>query len=200
VVGLAWVLSGCSPFSAASTIFSQAKPYVVSQKQSFSHPLNKVMAASADCLRDTGFDVARVEHFNEKGLILGRWKDISVRLSMEAITPGMTKVAGKIHSSSSFREFSSETEIFTRVRSILERKEPLNWRELVSGMVAVHASPDEKSPVIAYFGPGANADVIIEEGDWGMIALMDNSAGYIPTIHIGTARAVQAQKEEFTNP
>ena len=53
-------------------------------------------------------------------------------------------------------------------------------------MAAVHVSPDEKSPVIAYMGSGTTANVIKEEGNWGKIKLMDGGAGYISLKYLGS--------------
>lgn len=178
-------LSGCTLWSAVPVTLKEVKDYVVGQEQSFSHPLNRVLAATVFCLKKSGFTAVRIEHFNNKGLVRGDWGEASVKLTMEAITPGMTKVSSKVHRGEASREFSSETEIFTQTRRTLSSQTTLHWDKLVYGMVTVHAEPQESSPVIAYLGFGATASVISESDGWSRIALMDQGAGYVLSRHLG---------------
>ncbi len=185
---LAWWLSGCSVWSAVPVTLKEVKDYVVGQEQSFSNPLNQVLAATVFSLKKSRFTVVRIEHFNKKGLVRGDWDEASVKLTMEAITPGMTKVSSKVHRGEASREFSSEIEIFTQIRRILESQTPLQWEKLVHGMVTVHTEPRDSAPVIAYLGTGATAGVITDHDGWSRISLMDEGAGYILSRHLGHER------------
>jgi len=192
IVALAVVMilfSGCSPFALIPVTLREVKNYVVAQEQSFSYPLDRVMGATTHSLSQTGFTLSRIEHFNRKGLILAHWEEMSVKLSLESITPGLTKISSRLYRDKTAREFSSEKEIFSHVREILQSERPFHWKEIVRGMVMVHVSPDEKSPVVAYLGPGENADLIDEEGSWGRIALMGDGTGFMKLIHLGPPKS-----------
>ena len=159
------------------------------QEESFSYPLDRVLAAAACCLKQSGFTLVRIERFNRKGMIEAAWLDTGVILRLDTVTPGLTKVRSKIRRSDAMREFSSEQEIFNRIRSTLEQGGPVRWKEAVFGMVAVHLGPDKKSPVLAWFGPGAKAGVIREQGPWAVVSLMDGGSGYILKRYVGPAPA-----------
>jgi len=175
---------GCVGFSAVPVTLKEVKDYVVGQEQSFSHSLDRVLAATVYNLRQTDFVILRIEHFNQKGLIHANWQDTSVKLSMETITPKLTKVSSMVRRGDSLREYSLEEEIFNNIRTILQREKLPNLGKLTREMVKVHLSPDKNSPVIAYMGLGARADLIKEEGDWGKIVLMDSGIGYIALKHL----------------
>ena len=108
----------------------------------------------------------------------------SVKLSIETITPKLTKVIVKVKGDNSSREYSSEDELFANVRETLKEGKEIDWKGLIKGMVTVHLKPDNNSPVIAYLAPGALTDVIGREGKWVKIGLMDNCTGFIANEHL----------------
>ena len=183
----ALLFQGCSVWSAIPVTLKEVKDYVVGQEQSFSHPINQVLAATVHNLRQAGFSVEQIEYFNEKGLIKANWKETSVILDLNTITPSLTKARTKISRGEGYREFSSEQEMFNNVRRVLDSGKPLNWETLTAGMVKVHVKPDGNSPVIAYLGPGVKADLLREEGKWGEIQLMDGGTGFIALKHLKPA-------------
>jgi len=184
---------GCGIYSAIPVTLKGVKDYAFGRQQSFSYPLDQVIAASAHNLRLSGFVIGRIEHFNGKGLVNAKWEGISVKLSLESITPKLIKVASKVSRDNNFREFSSEEELFGNIRNTLQKGLSPDWAELTQGMVKVYLSPDKGSSIIAFLGPGTSAGLISEEGNWGRIALMDKGAGYVALKHLELSSAVDNQ-------
>lgn len=181
---LSLILSGCAVLTAVPITIKEVKDYVVGRDQSFSCPLDQVLKSSVYNLRKMGFTILRIESFNKKGLVQADWETTSVKLSMETITPKLTKVIVKVKSDNTSREYSSEDELFANIRETLKEEKEIDWKGLIKGMVTVHLKPDENSPVVAYLAPGALADVIDQEGPWVKIGLMDNCTGFIANKHL----------------
>ena len=170
----------CSPLSAVPVTLKEAKDYVIGQEESFSHQVNRVLAAVVHDLAEMNFKIKRIERFNQKGYISADWGDASVCLSLEAITPKLTKVVCKLKRGDvSTREYSSEEELFNRFRETLSEDNHFDLKKLAAGMAEIHASADKDSPVIGYLGAGAEAQLLRMEGRWARIALMDNYFGYV---------------------
>ena len=131
-----------------------------------------------------GFTISRIESFNQKGLVQADWDTTSVKLSMETITPKLTKVIVKVKSDNTSREYSSEDELFFNIRETLKEGKEIDWKGLTQGMITVHLKADMNSPVIAYLAPGALTDAVGQEGQWVKISLMDNCAGFIASKHL----------------
>ena len=185
VVWIFLVLAGCSPLSAVPLTLKEAKDFVFGQEESFSYPMGEVLRAAVGTLRRIGFSIGRIEHFNRKGLIDAHWQDTSVTVSLDTITPRLTKIKCKFHRRSSMREYSSEEEFFNNVRETLKRGESASWERLGENMVTVHRAPDPASEVIAYLGSGEETELLEEMEDWGRISLMDNCAGFVALKHLG---------------
>lgn len=181
---LSLLLSGCAVLTAVPVTIKEVKEYVVGRDQSFSCPLDQVLKSAAHNLSKMGFTISRIESFNKKGLIQADWQMNSVKLSMETITPKLTKVIVKVKRNNSSREYSSEDELFANIRETLKEEKEIDWEGLIKGMVTVHLKPDKASPVIAYLAPGALTDVIDQEGKWVKIGLMDNCTGFIANKHL----------------
>jgi hypothetical protein len=181
---LSLILSGCAVLTAVPITIKEVKDYVVGRDQSFSCPLDQVLKSSVHNLRKMGFTILRIESFNQKGLVQADWQMTSVKLSMETITPKLTKVIVKVKSDNTSREYSSEDELFTNIRETLKEEREIEWKGLTKGMVTVHLKPDKNSPVIAYLAPGALTNVIAQEGTWAKIGLMDNCTGFIDNKHL----------------
>lgn len=181
---LSLLLSGCAVLTAVPVTIKEVKEYVVGRDQSFSCPLDQVLKSAAHNLSKMGFTISRIESFNKKGLIQADWQMNSVKLSMETITPKLTKVIVKVKRNNSSREYSSEDELFANIRETLKEEKKIDWEGLIKGMVTVHLKPDKASPVIAYLAPGALTDVIDQEGKWVKIGLMDNCTGFIANKHL----------------
>ena len=67
-------------------------------------------------------------------------------------------------------------------------------KTLFKGMVAVHLSMDSNSPVIAYLGRGAQAEIVNRSGEWAEIALMDDCTGYIAFRYLGRGAPIGGDK------
>jgi hypothetical protein len=178
------ILSGCAVLTAVPVTIKEVKDYVVGRDQSFSFPLDQVLKSSVQNLRKMGFTISRIESFNQKGLVQADWEMTSVKLSMETITPKLTKVIVKVKSDNTSREYSSEDELFANIRETLKEEKEIDWKGLVKGMITVHLKPDKSSPVVAYLAPGTLADVFDQEGSWVKIGLMDNCTGFIDNKHL----------------
>jgi hypothetical protein len=185
--------TGCAFFAAVPVTVSEIKTYLVGKEESLSYPLNRVLESTVYNLDHMGFDIERVERFNQKGLIHAVWQGTSVSLLLETITPNLTKVICTFKRSDTMREYSSEKELLNNVRETLKLKQIPDSEALFKGMVTVHLSMDTASPVIAYLGRGAEAEIVSRSGEWAEIALMDNCTGYIAFRYLG--RGVPVGKE-----
>jgi hypothetical protein len=170
---------GCSALSLIPLTLQEIKLYVFGQQESFSYPIDKVMASAIYSLKLSGFTVFRVEHFNGKGLINASWKNATVELLMEPVTPKLTKVINKIQMDAGFREYSSEEEVFESMRKTLEEERVFDWSQLTRGMSPVHFSPNDDSVVIGYLGPGEETEIMKQQGKWFEIEMMDDHSGFV---------------------
>jgi len=177
-------MPACAVLTAVPVTIKEVKDYVVGRDQSFSSPLDQVLKSSVYNLRKMGFTISRIESFNQKGLVQADWDMTSVKLSMETITPKLTKVVAKVKSDTTSREYSSEDELFFNIRETLKDEKEMGWEGLTKGMITVHLKPDMNSPVIAYLAPGALTDVVDQEGPWVKIGLMDNCTGFIASKYL----------------
>jgi len=186
-------LSGCSALWAVPFTMKEIKDYVAGQERSFIYPLDRVMKATVFALKKNGFVLERIEYFSQKGFIQAKWEDTSVEIVLETVTPKMTRVTSRVHSNRLARQYSCEGALFDEVKGILNKKHPLNWKEMTGGMATVHVSPEKGSPVMAYLREGLEVEVMEEQGEWGKIALMDRSAGFIALKHLYLASGQDAQ-------
>ncbi len=174
-----FIVSGCSALSLIPLTLQEIKLYVVGQRESFSYPLDRVMAAAIYSLQLSGFTICRVEHFSQKGLVNASWKNATVELLMVPVTPSLTKVTSKIQKDAGFREYSSEEEVFESMRKSLEEDRVFGWSQLTRGMSPVHFSPNNDSVVIGYLGPGEETEIMKQQGQWFEIEMMDDHSGFI---------------------
>lgn len=186
--GIFFQLTCCHPFSVIPVTVKEVKDYAVGRQQSFSYPIGQVLKAAVHNLIEMNFVVLRIEHFNGKGVVYASWQKTSASVLLETITPKLTKVTCKIFRGSSSREYSSEDALLDSVREILKHRPSLDWGKLVEGMASVHFRADTSSAVIAYLSPGAEAELIKAEGEWGKIALMDDCSGYMFLRHLRPAK------------
>ena len=193
VIGFIFLFCGCSVYSLIPVTVKEIKTYAMGQEQSYTDPLNEVLAATVYNLQRSGFIVNRIEYFNEKGLVLASYEDLSVKLSLESMTPRMTKVVSKVHKDSISRQYSSEAEFFNNVRTSLESGQSLDWGTITRGMLKIYVSPDMNSEIIGFLGPGVEAGLIQETGDWAQIALMDRGTGYVLRKHLEPATTTKNQ-------
>ena len=169
---------GCGSASVVSPI-QGIKQYIVSKEQTYSYPMNQVMAAFVLSLKNSGFLISSIESFNKKTRIRARWQDINVNIMLFEVTPAMTKAKGRIIKAKGSREFSIEKGIFDQTQRILDQNRRLDWNQLTAGMVKVYKAPNENSEVLAYFGTGAYMDIIKDHGTWAEVYLMDGVHGYV---------------------
>ncbi len=168
-------LSGCSIYSAIPVTLKEVKDYTVGQQKSYSYSLNEVLVATCFCLKKAGFSIVRIENFNQKGLVHGNCEDTSIKFSLDAVTPNLTKISSKIYLGSGFRDYSSEKTLFNNIETFLQRGTLKEWSRIIKGMSTVYISPDVNSPAIAYILPGTNQ----KQGEWVSISLMDGYSGYV---------------------
>lgn len=177
--------TGCAFFGAIPFTLSEMKIYLAGKEESLSYPLDLVLQSTVFNLDRMGFDIQRVERFNQKGLVYAVWKGTSVNLSMERITPKLTKVICTFTRSDTMREYSLEKELYNNIRDTLKLKQLPNRKTLFKRMITVHLSKDNNSPVIAYLGKGSKTEIVSRSGEWAEIALMDNCTGYIAFRYLG---------------
>ena len=177
--------TGCGFFGAIPFTLSEMKAYLVGHEESLSYPLDPVLQATVFNLDRMGYDIERVERFNQKGLVYAVWQGNSAILSMESITPKLTKVICTFKRPDTMREYSSEKELYNNIRDTLKSKELPDNKTLLKKMVPVHRAKDNSSPVIAYLGRGSKAEIISRSGEWAEIALMDNCTGYMAFRYLG---------------
>ncbi len=172
-------LAGCSSLSLIPVTLKEAKDFAFGQDQSFSYPLSKVLPAMAGSLANAGFQLERIEYFNEAGHIEARWRQTVVAVELVSITPMATKAKGRISSDSISREYSLEETIFENAENALKADQASELNTLVKGMSKVHMGPEANSPVVAYLAQGASVKVVGEDGPWLEISLQNGYSGYI---------------------
>ncbi|MFC1812359.1 hypothetical protein ACFL03_06665 [Thermodesulfobacteriota bacterium] len=172
------ILYGCAALSVIPVTLKEVKNHIVGQQKSFAHPLDKVMVTSAIKLREMEFVLLRIENFNQKGFIHAKWQDVDTELYLETVTPKLTKMKSKIRGKNKSREYSTEEAFFQSVHNALNQNETRNLNEFTDGMINVHISPDNNSPVIAYLGTGEDVEFVEQVGTWARIGLMDSYAGF----------------------
>jgi len=177
--------TGCEFFGAIPFTLSEMKAYLAGKEESLSYPLDPVLQASVFNLDRMGFDIQRVERFNQKGLVYAAWQGTSAGLSMESITPNLTKIICTFKRPDTMRGYSSEKELCINIRETLKLKQWPNNKTLFKKMITVHRSKDNSSPVIAYLGRGSETEIVSRSGEWAEIALMDNCTGYIEFRYLG---------------
>jgi len=177
--------TGCAFFGAIPFTLSEMKAYLAGKEESLSYPLYPVLQATVFNLDRMGFDIERVEKFNQKGLVYAAWQGTSASLSMESITPNLTKVICTFKRPDTMRGYSSEKELYNNIRDTLKSKELPDNKTLFKKMVTVHRAKDNSSPVIAYLGRGSKTEIISRSGEWAEIALMDKCTGYIAFRYLG---------------
>lgn len=177
-------LSGCSALWSVPFTLKEIKDYVSGQERSFAYPLDRTMKAIVFVTRKDGFDLERIEYFNQKCLIQAKWEYTSVEIVLETVTPKMTRVTGRVQSNKLSREYSCEGALFDEVQGILNRKHPLNWKEMALGMATVHVSTEKGSQIMAYLRKGSEVEIIEERGEWGKVSLMDRYSGFIAMKHL----------------
>ena len=177
--------TGCGFFGAIPFTLSEMKAYLAGKEESLSYPLDPVLQATVFNLDRMGFDIKRVESFNQKGLVYATWQGNSATLSMESITPKLTKVICTFKRSDTMREYSLEKELYNNIRDTLKLKESPQSKTLLKKMAPVHRAKDNSSSVIAYLGRGSKTEIISRSGEWAEIALMDNCTGFIAFRYLG---------------
>ena len=177
--------TGCGFFGAIPFTLSEMKAYLAGKEESLSYPLDPILQATVFNLDRMGYDIQRVEMFNQKGLVYAAWQGNSARISMESITPNLTKVICTFKRPDTMREYSSEKELYNNIRDTLKLKELPDRKTLFKKMITVHLSKDNNSPIIAYLGRGSETEIVSRSGEWAEIALMDNCTGYIAFRYLG---------------
>ncbi len=187
IASVFWVLfgTGCAFFAAVPFSLSEMKIYLAGKEESLSYPLDPVLQSTVFNLDRMGFDIQRVEEFNQKGLVYAAWQGTTVSLSMESITPTLTKVICAFKRPDTMREYSSEKELYNNIRDTLKLKQLPNRKSLFKKMITVHRSKDNNSPVIAYLGRGSQTEIVSRSGEWAEIALMDKCTGYVAFRYLG---------------
>ena len=177
--------TGCAFFGAIPFTLSEMKAYLAGKEESLSYPLDPVLQAAVFNLDRIGFNIERIEKFNQKGLVYALWEGTTVNLSMESITPTLTKVICTFTRSDTMRDYSLEKELYNNIRDTLRLKQLPNTKTLFKKMIPVHLSKDNNSPIIAYLGRGTQTEIVSRSGEWAEIALMDKCTGYVAFRYLG---------------
>ncbi len=161
VLLIAYILSGCSVYTALPVTLQELKHYVVEQEESYPQPLRPVVQAAVCSLRQLEFKVKRIEISDNQAYIAAFWGETRVRLEFIAVTPTLTRIESRMFKESAWRDFASEKELFSSVRRALdgESGELCRWQRAVRGMVPLFYHPESGASIVAYLAPGFSISV-----------------------------------------
>lgn len=155
VLLIAYILSGCSVYTALPVTLQELKHYVVEQEESYPQPLRPVVQAAVCSLRQLEFKVKRIEISDNQAYIAAFWGETRVRLEFIAVTPTLTRIESRMFKESAWRDFASEKELFYSVRRALDDEDGLcRWQRAVRGMVPLFYHPESGASIVAYLAPG----------------------------------------------
>ena len=177
---------GCSALFLVPVTLKEVKDYVSERKQSFSEPLDEVLVSTGYSLKALDFELKRIEYVGSRGLIHASAKDTVVHLNFDAVTPNLTRMRSKITTRNGIRYFSSEDELFNQIRAELAAERKRSYKKIGEGMTEVYLKQDIKSKVVAFFAPGEEVKISVEEHPerWISVRLKSGGSGYIDKRHI----------------
>ena len=196
VIALAAGFAGCM---AVPFTLKEVKDYVITQEQSYSYPLRKVMLAAGSALMQLNFKLTRMEIPGGRGMMAATCGDTRVYLKFDAITPHLTRMQSKITEKEGMRYFSGEKELFSHIRNLLDQGRLHGLNTLTAGMVPVYLSPETSSAVIAYIAPGEELMVPDVAGQWKSVTLETGAAGYIQASRLAAAKEKEKERESHEN-
>jgi hypothetical protein len=211
VLLLAWLLSGCSVYSAVPVSLQEIKHYVVEQEESYPNDLRSVVRASVAGLEELKFDLDRVELSTNRGYIAAHWKNTRVTLKFTAITPTFTRVENRILKEGRWRDYASEKELFTTVHRALDdgKRVSLAWQRAVRRLVPLHYRPESGATVVAWIRPGVTVEIDRESSSlprWSAVTLEMNGVAYLDQQNYRLdeetiiARRAAAEKKALAEP
>ena len=177
---------GCSALFLVPVTLKEVKDYVSRKEQSFSHPLRDVMASAGYSLKQLDFKMKRIEYLGNQGLIRAVAKEAEVTIHLYSVTSNLTRMKSKISTREGIRYFSTEDELFNKIRKVLTNDRLPRFRDLGKEMTPVYIKPDIKSNVIAYLATGEKVDINGEYRNpvWNEIEIKSGVVGYIAANHI----------------
>jgi hypothetical protein len=179
-------LWGCSALFLVPVTLKEVKDYVSERKQSFSNTLDEVLFSAGYSLKALDFELKRIEYVGSRGLIQASAKNTAVHLNFDAVTPNLTRMRSKIITKNGIRYFSSEEELFNRIRAELAAENRQSFKKTGEGMTPVYLKQDIKSRVVAFFAPGEEVNISAEEHSegWISVRLKSGGSGYIDKRYI----------------
>ena len=171
-------MQGCTVLSVVPVTLKEIKDYLITQEKCFAKPVDRVVVASVCSLKKLNFNLKRVEINGEHALIVGGWRDNSVQIRIDEITPGLSKVSSRVVTKDFDRQFASEDALFEVIEATFVQ-DNLVISDFVSHLAPVYLGPDEKSKVVAYVGDRIDVKSIDGNEAWKQISLEIAENGYI---------------------
>ncbi|MCD6534958.1 MAG: hypothetical protein J7L25_12930 [Deltaproteobacteria bacterium] len=181
---IAYILSGCSVYTAIPVTLQELKHYVIEQEESYPQPLRPVVRAAVCSLRQLEFKVERIEISDNQAYIAAFWGKTRVRLEFVAVTPTLTRVESRMIQEGAWRDYASEEELFLSVRRTLdgESEGACRWQRAVRGMVPLFYQPESGASIVAYLTPGFSISISKAESlppRWAAILLEIGGFAYL---------------------
>jgi len=177
---------GCSALFLVPVTLKEVKDYVSEREQSFSHPLRDVVASAGYSLKQLDFKMKRIEYLGNQGLIRAIAKEAEVTLHLYSVTSNLTRMKSKISTREGIRYFSTEEELFNKIRKVLAKDRLPRFRDAGKEMTPVYIKPDIKASVIAYLATGEKVDINgdYRNPEWNEIEIKSGVVGYIAANHV----------------
>ncbi|MEA1922366.1 MAG: hypothetical protein U9N63_06885 [Pseudomonadota bacterium] len=184
VLLIAYILSGCSVYTALPVTLQELKHYVIEQEESYPQPLRPVVRAAVCSLHQLEFKVERIEISDNQAYITAFWDDTRVRLEFVAVTPTLTRIESRMIKESAWRDYASEKELFSSVRRALDDESGglCRWQRAVRGMVPLFYHPESGASIVAYLAPGFSISICEAESlppRWAAVSLELGGFAYL---------------------
>ncbi len=181
---VAYILSGCSAYTALPVTLQELKHYVVEQQESYPHSMRPVVRATVCSLQQLEFKIERIEVGDRQAYLAAYWGETRVRLKFVAITPTLTRIESRMIRESTWRDYASEKELFLSVRRTLDGGEGIlyRWQRAVKGMVPLYYHPESGAAIVAYLLPGLSISISEKESQpprWAAVALELGGFAYL---------------------
>lgn len=180
VGGVLVLISGCGHFEGTPQTFDEVRKQALGQEELFLHPRPEVLKAMVFHLKSREFEITRIEYLEKKALILGHRGDIEIEVLMIPALSGGTRLTTRVTRKDQWADYAWVKTLYGDTQAFLDRKEPVNWRQLTEGMLPVHPRPVKDSAPIGFLSPGSRVDLMEKEGTWGKIWLVAGGVGYVP--------------------
>ncbi|MCD6292478.1 MAG: hypothetical protein J7M09_03355 [Deltaproteobacteria bacterium] len=184
VLLIAYILSGCSVYTALPVTLQELKHYVVEQEESYPQSLRPVVQAAVCSLHQLKFKLDRIEISDNLAYIAAFWGKTQVKLKFSAITPNLTRVESRMTQKDTWRDYASEDELFSSIRRTLDDTDIVlcTWQRAVRGMIPLLNHPESGAAIIAYQAPGSSISISKIESlppGWVAISLRLDGFAYL---------------------